>query len=126
MVGTGDIWETPKSASDIKSGNYPSADAPFKSYKCGERGSQIAIIDTMIKNVTDNIVQGWNAFTETITNAVQSNLEADRSKRQVMRTISSKICLIHVSSWGDAACSKRVAQITNASIKVDAQSLQFL
>ena len=98
MVGTGDIWETPKSASDIKSGNYPSADAPFKSYKCGERGSQIAIIDTMIKNVTDNIVQGWNAFTETITNAVQSNLEADRSKRQVMRTISSrKICLISIS-----------------------------
>ena len=57
MVGTGDMWEVPKSASDIKKGNYPTMDAPFKSYKCGERGSQIAIIDTMIKNVTDNIVQ---------------------------------------------------------------------
>jgi len=86
MVGTGDMWEVPKSASDIKKGNYPTMDAPFKSYKCGERGSQIAIIDTMIKNVTDNIVQGWNAFTEAITNVVQSNLDADRSsksKRQV-------------------------------------------
>ena len=51
------MWEVPKSASDIKKGNYPTMDAPFKSYKCGERGSQIAIIDTMIKNVTDNIVQ---------------------------------------------------------------------
>ena len=86
MVGTGDLWEIPKSASDIKKGNYPSMDAPFKSYKCGERGSQIAIIDTMIRNVTDNIVQGWNTFTETITNVVESNLDAldaDRSKRQV-------------------------------------------
>ena len=90
MVGTGDMWEVPKSASDINKGNYPTMDAPFKSYKCGERGSQIAIIDTMIKNVTDNIVQGWNALTETITNAVQSNLDADRSKRQVMRTTSYK------------------------------------
>ena len=62
MVGTGDMWEVPKSASDIKKGNYPTMDAPFKSYKCGERGSQIAIIDTMIKNVTDNIVQAQYIF----------------------------------------------------------------
>ena len=41
-------------------------DAPFKSYKCGERGSQIAIIDTMIKNVTDNIVQAQYIYQDSI------------------------------------------------------------
>ena len=60
------MWEVPKSASDIKKGNYPTMDAPFKSYKCGERGSQIAIIDTMIKNVTDNIVQAQYMYQDSI------------------------------------------------------------
>ncbi len=86
MVGKGDMWHTPASAEEIEKGNYPSMDAPFKSYQCGERGSQIEIIETVIKNITDTIEQGWNVFTEN-TAAVantESSLQADeeRFKRQ--------------------------------------------
>ena len=81
MVGVGDIWNRPASSDDIQAGNYPSANAPFKSFKCGERGSQISTMDTVIKNVTDSIDESWNnAFGETMI----SNSTAQRSKRQVL------------------------------------------
>ena len=79
LVGQGDIYETPASAQDIENGEYPSMDAPFKSIKCGERGSQIQIISTVIKNVTDTIEQSWTTFTESITSAFEKG--ENRSKR---------------------------------------------
>ena len=76
------MYETPASADDIENGNYPSMDAPFKSSECGQRGSQLEIIDNVVKNVTDTIEKGWNTFTETITNIATNNLNLERSKRQ--------------------------------------------
>ena len=68
MIGKGDLYTRPASNDDIQAGNYPSMDAPFQSYKCGTRGSQLVNVDTLIKNVTDTIESTWDTFTETITN----------------------------------------------------------
>ena len=36
-------------------------DEPFKSMPCGERGSQLAKIDALIKNVTDSLEENWRS-----------------------------------------------------------------
>lgn len=87
MVGKGDLWERPKSAQDIEKGNYPSMDAPFKSYKCGERGSQLTSIDNLIKNVTDTIESTWDTLTESLGNSLNINpskieIDQQRYKRE--------------------------------------------
>lgn len=88
MIGKGDLYTRPASNDDIQAGNYPSMDAPFQSYKCGTRGSQLINVDTLIKNVTDTIENTWDTFTETITNlatgaggADDKESEAEKSRR---------------------------------------------
>ena len=61
MIGIGQISVYPKTQIDIQKGIYPSMDEPFKSMPCGERGSQLAKIDALIKNVTDSLEENWRS-----------------------------------------------------------------
>ena len=60
MVGIGRLSIYPITKDDIRQGNYPGMDEPFKSMSCSEHGSQIPNIETLIKNVTDSLLDNWN------------------------------------------------------------------
>ena len=61
MVGIGRLSIYPKTKDDIRQGNYPGMNEPFKSMSCSEHGSQIPNIETLIKNVTDSLLDSWNS-----------------------------------------------------------------
>lgn len=78
LVGTGNATEIPASSEDIKAGKYPPQNAAFKRFTCGERGSQLAIIDNLVKNVTDKIEAGLGG----LKNALGSLTGNSRKKRE--------------------------------------------
>ena len=76
MIGIGQISVYPKTQIDIQKGIYPSMDEPFKSMPCGERGSQLAKIDALIKNVTDSLEENWrSAGSSTIPETIETTTQ---------------------------------------------------
>lgn len=71
LVGIGDVSEAPSDVFDV--------DSKFKVVECGERGSQLATVENLVKNVTDTIENSWNTLTNAITNLAGHN---NKKKRQ--------------------------------------------
>ena len=91
MVGKGDLYNRPASKDDIENGNYPAMDAPFQSFKCGTRGSQLVNVDTLIKNVTDTVENSWNTFTESISNLATELTTNTEEKTRIKRQNGGEI-----------------------------------
>jgi hypothetical protein len=115
LVGIGNLTEVPATSQDIEDGKYPAINAPFKRYTCGERGSQLATVDTLIKNVTDLIEQSWNSITNTLGSLaeldfskIKQSEELEEDEKRTKRDTSKGVGEPDKDSSGEYACVKVV------------------
>ena len=94
MVGIGRLSIYPITKDDIRQGNYPGMDEPFKSMSCSEHGSQIPNVETLIKNVTDSLLDSWNSKLSNSlpNNSIEKTEESGMNSQKILTNFSFRMC----------------------------------